>query len=140
MYVPILKMLQTLLSHGEILQKALSSETNPSQCYKSYRNGSRHFLIEEAFRVALCLYIDDFEVANPLGFYRNKHKVCAIYWVLSNLQSKYRSSLHSTQLALLCKVSNVKKTMAIVKFFALLFRTLFVYSNRVCVLNSWGPV
>lgn len=56
----------------------------------------------------LCLYIDDFEVANPLGTSRKKHKLCAIYWVLGNIHPKYRSSLHSIQLAVLCKVSSLK--------------------------------
>lgn len=102
-YVPILKMIQTLLSNRDILDKATTVEPNLSQGYKSYRDGSRFksnsLLTEEEFRVALNLYIDDFEVANPLGTSRKKHKLCAIYWVLGNLHPKYRSSLHSIQLA-----------------------------------------
>lgn len=66
-------------------------------------------LKEPGFRIALFLYIDDFEVANPLGTSRNKHKLCAIYWVLGNLHSKYRSSLHCIQLAPVCRVSNIKE-------------------------------
>lgn len=111
-YVPILKMLQTLLSNGDLLDKAMSPETDLSQGYRSHRDGSRFkensLLTEEDFRISLCLYIDEFEVANPLGTSRNKHKLCAIYWVLGNLHCKHRSSLHSIQLALLCKVSNIK--------------------------------
>ena len=69
MYVPILKMLQTLLSNGDILYKTMSPETNLSKGFKSHRDGS-HFkdnslLTEEEFRIALCLYIDHFEVVNP---------------------------------------------------------------------------
>lgn len=55
------------------------------------------------------MYIDDFEVANPLGTSKKKHKLCAIYWVLANLHPKYRSSLHAIQLAVLCKVNTVKE-------------------------------
>lgn len=66
-------------------------------------------MTEEEFRITLCLYIDDFEVANPLGTSKRKHKLCAIYWVLGNLHPKYRSSLHSIQLALLSKVSYIKE-------------------------------
>lgn len=61
----------------------------------------------EEFRIALGLYINDFEVANPLRTSKKKHKLCAIYWVLANLDSKYRSAFHSIQLALLCKVNTV---------------------------------
>ena len=93
-YIPMLKVLQTLLNNGEILDKAMSSETNLSKGYRSHRDGSRFkdnsLLTEEEFRIALFLYIDD-----PLGTSRKKHKLCAIYWVLGNLHSKYRSTLHS---------------------------------------------
>ncbi|KAK2848117.1 hypothetical protein Q7C36_009799 [Tachysurus vachellii] len=78
----------------------------------SHKDGSRFkdnsLLTEEEFRIALYLYIDDFEVANPLGTSRKKHKLCAIYWVLGNLHPKYRSSLHTIQLAVLFKVSSLK--------------------------------
>lgn len=112
-YVPFLKMLQTLLSNRDILNKAMSTETILLKGYKSYRDGF-HFkenslLTDRGFKSALFLYTDDFEVAKPLGTSRNKHKVCAIYLVLSNLHTKFRSSLHSIQLALLCKVNNIKK-------------------------------
>ena len=63
---------------------------------------------EEEFRIVILLCIGDFEVANPLRTSKNKHKLCAVHWVIGNLHPKYRSSLHSIQLALLCKVNNVK--------------------------------
>lgn len=113
LYVPILKMLQTILNNRDILDKAMSSESNVTQSYKSYKDGfqfkDNHLLTEEEFRITLSLYIDGFEVANPLGTSKGKHKLCAIYWVLGNLHPKYRSSLHSIQLALLCKVSYIKE-------------------------------
>ena len=33
----------------------------------------------------------------------------AVYWVRANVQSKYRSTLHSIQLAVLCKAFDVKE-------------------------------
>lgn len=110
-YVPILKMLQALLSNKDILDKVLHAETTSGQGYHSFRDGSRFkenvLLNVEGVRIALGLYIDDFEVSNPLGTSKKKHKLCAVYWVLANLDSKYRSALHSIQLALLCKVKTV---------------------------------
>lgn len=35
--------------------------------------------------------------------------MCAVYWVLANMNVKYRSTLHSIQLALLCNTSTVKE-------------------------------
>lgn len=55
------------------------------------------------------MYIVDFEVANPLGTSKKKHKLCAVYWVLANIHPKYHSSLHAIQLAVLCKVNTVKE-------------------------------
>lgn len=60
------------------------------------------------WRTILAFCIDDFEVANPLGTSKNKHKICAVYWVLVNLAPKFCSSLSSIQLALLCKTNTVK--------------------------------
>ena len=54
------------------------------------------------------MYIDDFEVCNPLGTSRKTHKLCAVYWGLSNLPPGSHSSLTSIYLAVLCKTDNVK--------------------------------
>lgn len=105
-------MLQKLLNKPEILDKVLTSDDSSGQ-YKSYKDGMHYkensFFLEHECRIALNLYIDDFEVANPLGTSRKKHKICAIYWVLANLPAKHTSSLHAIQLALLCKTNVVKE-------------------------------
>lgn len=108
-----MKMLQALLSNKDILDKVLCSEMDSLEGYKSFRNGS-HFkenllLNVEEFRIALGLYIDEFELANPLGTSKKKHNLCVVYWVLANLASKYRSALRSIQPALLCKVNTVRE-------------------------------
>lgn len=105
-------MIQTLLKNREILEKAMSHEATSSEEYKSYRDDASFkdnaFFNEEELRIALFLYVDDFEVANPLGTSRKKHKQTAIYWVLGNLHTKYHSSLQSIQLALLCNANTIK--------------------------------
>lgn len=58
-------------------------------------------------KLSLLLYIDDIELANPLDTSREIHKLCAVYWLLANLPSKYRSALHIIQLAALCKVPDL---------------------------------
>lgn len=66
------------------------------------------FFSETELRLFLCLYIDDFELCNPLGTSRKKHKICAVYWILGNLPPGSSSSLSSINLALLCKSDDVK--------------------------------
>lgn len=111
-YIPVFKMLQALLNKEEILHEVLKCNTGDVQGYNTFRDGScfkeNTLLVEEKFAIALGLYIDDFEVANPLGTSKKKHKIFSVYWALLNLASKFRSSLNSIQLALLCKVSTVK--------------------------------
>lgn len=70
-YVPIQHMLQKLLNKSDILEKAMSERVHIPHEYSSYADGE-HFkenglLSLDEFTVALMLYLDDFEVANPLG-------------------------------------------------------------------------
>lgn len=112
-YVPLLQMLQTLLSKKDILDKVMSQqEYNPHE-YRTCQDGSSFrenalFNCDE-FTIALGLYIDDFEVSNPLGTSKRKHKMCAVYWIIANLPGKYRSALNTIQLALLCNTETVKE-------------------------------
>lgn len=57
----------------------------------------------------MTLYIDEFEVCNPLGTSRKKHKLCAMYWILSNLPPGQHSSLSCIYLAVLCKGNYIKE-------------------------------
>lgn len=59
-------------------------------------------------KLSLILYVDDIELANPLGTSRKFHNICAVYWLLANVPSQYRFSLHVIQLALLCKVPDLQ--------------------------------
>ncbi|XP_047186147.1 uncharacterized protein LOC118292452 [Scophthalmus maximus] len=106
-------MLQKLLNNTDILDKAMSEKVHVPQEYRSYVDGQcfneNSLLARDEFTIALGLYIDDFEVANPLGTSKLKHKMCAIYWVIANIPAKYRSTLNSIQLALLCNTSTVKE-------------------------------
>ena len=110
MYVPILEMIQQLFKNTDILSKIREPDTECRQ-FVSYRDGS-HFkenalLSTEDLSLALQLYIDDLELANPLGTSRKIHKVCAVYWVLANVPPKYRSTLHTIQLGMLVKRTDV---------------------------------
>ena len=53
--------------------------------------------------------MDDFETCNPKCTSRQKHKLCAVYWILGNLPPGSHSSLSSIYLALLAKSDHVKK-------------------------------
>ncbi|XP_073671210.1 uncharacterized protein [Paramisgurnus dabryanus] len=116
-YVPLLKSLQQVLNCQPILDKVINFTEGTSEphtetpVYKSYRDGL-HFkenpLLSEASVISLILYVDDFEICNPLGTSKKKHKVCGVYWVLGSLPSYCQSSLSSIYLAALIKSEDVK--------------------------------
>lgn len=77
------------------------------QVYKSFYDGAffkeNDFLCQQK-SISLILYIDEFEICNPLGTSRRKHKIGGIYGVLGNLPPLYHSSLSSIYLAALIKL------------------------------------
>lgn len=77
-----------------------------SNCDGSYYQENL-LLSEEGQKSSIVLYADDFEIANPLGTSKkNTQRMCSL---LDNLPVKYRSSLQSTQLALLCNSNDVRQ-------------------------------
>ena len=121
-YIPILPSLQKLLDNDMILDKVVDpgeamhsdfEENGENKVYRTFKDGQffqqNELLGQDGFQISLGLYIDDFEVCNPLGTSRNIHKICAVYWTLNNLPAMHRSSLSSINLALLCTSSDVKE-------------------------------
>lgn len=62
----------------------------------------------EDLAISIGLYVDEFEICNPLGTSRKKHKITAIYWVLAHLPAKHRSILSNIYLAVLSNSNDVK--------------------------------
>lgn len=112
-YVPILRVLQALLNRGDVIDRVLEeNRKSPSGQYKSFFDASyckeNPLVNGEDLSISLGLYIDDFEICNPLGTSRKKHKLCAIYWIIGNLPVRDRSSLSTIYLAALCKSQDIK--------------------------------
>lgn len=106
-HVPILDMIQKIFKHTNILDNIRETKMSQEGNFKSHQDGSYYrenelFSLSDNLKLPLLLYIDDLEMANPLGTLRKIHKLCSVYWVFADLPSKYRSSLHVLQLATLC--------------------------------------
>lgn len=112
-YVPILEMIQKIFNHTDILDKIKETKVALNSHYVSHQDGlyfkENTFLSSDELKITLILYIDDLEIANPLGTSHKIHKICSVYWMLADLPIKYRSALHVIQLAALCKVDDIKK-------------------------------
>ncbi|KAK0148560.1 putative nuclease HARBI1 [Merluccius polli] len=116
-YVPLITFLQQLLNQKEVLNQVIENRrrqqiVSDQLHYRFFEDGqyfkNNDFLSGEELRISICLYVDDFEVCNPLGTSRKIHKLCAVYWILGNLPPSSHSSLASIYLALLCKSDDVK--------------------------------
>jgi hypothetical protein len=103
-----------LLSHDDMaaeIVKQSVSERGELLC--SYKDGSafmQHPLFGvDSMALRLHLYIDDFEVCNPIGSRRGGQKLTAVYFVLGNIHPKYWSQSSSIHLAILARAKLVGK-------------------------------
>jgi len=111
-YVSITQVLESLLRRTDVLEKVVFSQEHLPGQYRSIQDGQyfkdNKLLGEQETSISIGLYIDDFEICNPLGTSKKIHKLTAVYWVVLNLPAKFRSSLPLIHLALLGKSTDVK--------------------------------
>lgn len=116
-YVPFLEQLSVLLSLPEVrdvLYHRVEQETNGDGDLRDVTDGS--YLMQHEFvkshpnALLFLLYTDDFEIVNPIGSHRKKHKVTAFYWTLLNIPVQHRSKLSAIQLLAMCKQQDLKKS------------------------------
>ncbi|XP_035989246.1 uncharacterized protein LOC110368027 isoform X1 [Fundulus heteroclitus] len=114
-YVPIDKVLKNYCSHDDIQDNIFSEHTAEmdSEFLTDYCDGSifrqHSFFKAHPNALRLHFYEDEFEVVNPLGSKRNKHKLCAFYYSVGNLDKRHRSQQRHIHLALLVRYSFVKQ-------------------------------
>jgi hypothetical protein len=113
-YISLGKTLQHYLQHEDVWD-AIQTESSKSSdsVLRDYTDGE-NFEAHAVFRthpdaIRLHGYIDDFEVCNPLGSARTKHKLTAVYFYVGNLPKQYTSNLRSIHVALLARTAFVKK-------------------------------
>lgn len=49
------------------------------------------FFVENPSALSIHMYSDEFEVCNPIGAKKGKHKIVAFYYTVGNFHPKYRS-------------------------------------------------
>lgn len=131
-YIPVLKTLQQVVNsqYNNLLRESSSVQSG----FQSFRDGSYYkenaFFLEDEFQISLIVYVDEFEVCNPLGTSKKKHKITAVYWVLANLPPALRSSLKAINLAVLCKAVDIKRFG--------LATILEPFLRDICVLEQSG--
>lgn len=74
-------------------------------CGFNYKNND---FFNENKKIEIIIFQDAFEVCNPLGSSKKKHKLIGVYMMIGNVPPEYRSNTKNIQLVLLCKESYIK--------------------------------
>ncbi len=108
-YVPICESLKSLFSQTVVREQhtALLQEAHVDHVFHDVTDG-KAFKENDLFKDAtnsinILLYQDAFEIVNPLGSAKTKHKILGVYFTLGNFFPYNRSNIDHMQLVLLCK-------------------------------------
>ena len=108
-YVPILRVLKLLLDNEDIVNSLCktSSKESCTDVLENYTDGTifknNEFFSGRKDYLRIHLYTDEFEIVNPLGSKKTLQKLCAFYFSLENIETKYQSQLHHIHLCILVK-------------------------------------
>ena len=114
-YVPVLEILKLYLGHNDVWTSA--NQKRGQRANKDILSGytsGLHFANSDFFQqnpnaIRILLYADEFEVVNPLGAKRGRHKLLAVYFVVENVEAKFRATLKNIHLAILVKYKHVQR-------------------------------
>ncbi|XP_076322160.1 uncharacterized protein LOC143231523 [Tachypleus tridentatus] len=112
-YVPLKDSLQALFRDEKISHYFEKSENNGDLgVLTDFTDGKvcneNVFFQENPDALKLLLYQDSFEIVNPLGSAKKKHKILAIYYTIGNLHPAVRTLIDVQQLLLLCREEDFK--------------------------------
>ncbi|KAJ8671567.1 hypothetical protein QAD02_002826 [Eretmocerus hayati] len=107
-YIPIIETLDRASRDVSMMDDLKKPTRLPDEGYfHNFRNGSlfknnKYFKENpEAFKIIL--YQDEFEVVNPIGPARKKHKLLAVYMNIADLSDHLHSHVNTMKLVALCK-------------------------------------
>lgn len=69
---------------------------------------NNQFFKDHPNALQILLYQDSFEIVNPLGSARTKHKILGVYLTLGSINKYNRSKTNPIQLALICREKGLK--------------------------------
>jgi len=114
-YIPVIETIQSMFTCNTVREEVLLASTSRKEfsCIlsdlhdgKSFKNNA--FFQENVVSLRLLLYQDAFEVYNPIGSSRKKHKILGVYMNIANFRPQFRSNVENIQLVLLCKETDFK--------------------------------
>ena len=115
-YISVSSVLQQMLGNDDICHHILSNSNDlfsgDGDTMSSFKDGSVYenhlFFKENCDALRLHFYLDEFEVCNPIGAKRGKHKVLGVYFLVGNLNCKYWSEMKFIHLCILVRYPYVR--------------------------------
>lgn len=107
-YIPLKDTLNAILKDPVVWQECVKTQYVPPTGVFTDVFHTNALCMQPGISLKLILYQDAFEVVNPLGSAKKKHKIVGVYFTLANFEPFYRSSVDHLQLLLLCTEQDLK--------------------------------
>lgn len=110
-FIPFFGQQHELLKMPEV-KEDLSAETESTFPLLDFKDGLYHnkkYFDDHPDALLFCLYHEDFEIVNPIGSHRKKHKISIFYWILLNINPAFRFKIQAIQLLGVANSSDVRK-------------------------------
>lgn len=112
-YIPLLSVLKSLLSRDEIREQVNTSHVRSDNILSDYSDGSvfrSHPLFSiDPKALQIIAYYDELELCNPLGTHIKQHKLGIVFFIIGNIDRKYRSTFKAINLAICAKYTLIEK-------------------------------
>jgi hypothetical protein len=95
-YVPLQELLKVVLESKGFMKTILEHRKSNDDIMRDFHDGlfcRQHRFFSDPRNIRLLLYVDECEIANPLGSKAGLHKISVIYCTILNLPPRFRSSL-----------------------------------------------
>ena len=110
-YVPVIQTIQGLFRHNSVRMQYLNPLPKKDGFLKDVFDGSvfcdNPLYKQDPNALKIILYQDAFEIVNPLGSSKKKHKVLGVYMTLADIYPHNRSTVDQMQLVLLCREADL---------------------------------
>lgn len=110
-YVPMKKLLKCVLESKNFMNTLMQYHCSNDGILRDFHDGKfcqEHYFFSNPNNIQLLLYVDECEVANPLGSKAGLHKIGVVYCTILNIPPKYRSSLCNCFLVAMYNAGDVK--------------------------------
>ena len=112
-YIPVPELLKTLIMREDVFEMMCGNKHSMHQQDVLYDtcDGRHSIHVDDddlSMNIKLHLYIDEFELCNPIGAKRGKYKLTAVYYSIGNMPVKYRNKTNMIFLCLLVRHKFIK--------------------------------